>query len=95
LVHKVGPFPWKDGKPSNACIYVDYPGNGAVEAELLANARLIAAAPEMLDALHAARDTIKQLYSMRGCEAEGEFGEWVDFIDAAVAKATLTPEPRS
>lgn len=63
--------------------------------ETLANAALLLAAPEMFDALHAARGTIKQLYSMRGCEAEGEFEEWVDFIDAAIAKATLTPGTRS
>lgn len=58
------------------------------QANALANGRLIAAAPDMFDALHAARDTIRQLYSMRGCEAEGEFEEWVDFIDAALSKAT-------
>lgn len=51
LCHRIGPFPWRDGQPSNACIYVDYPGNGQAERELLANAHLIAAAPGMYEAL--------------------------------------------
>ncbi len=54
ICHKVGPFPWRDGKENHACIYVDYPNGamGPVEAELKANARLIAAAPELLAALN-------------------------------------------
>ncbi len=52
VCHKIGPFPWvdyDDKKVQNyACVYVDYGKNGD---ELLANARLIAAAPDLLDAL--------------------------------------------
>lgn len=51
LCHKVGLFPYKPGKLNSACIYVDYPGGGSVEAELLANAHLMAAAPDLLSAL--------------------------------------------
>lgn len=50
ICHKIGPFPWKDGKQNHACIYADYPGTGPIEKELLANARLIAAAPDLLKA---------------------------------------------
>jgi hypothetical protein len=49
ICHKIGQFPWKEGKTRSACIYVDYPGSGEIEAELLANARLIASAPELAD----------------------------------------------
>lgn len=51
ICHKIGPFPWKDGKQNHACIYADYPGTGAIEKELVANAHLIAAAPDLLEAL--------------------------------------------
>jgi hypothetical protein len=51
ICHKIGPFPWKDGKQNSACIYVDYPGNGEIEAELLANARVMRSSPELLEAL--------------------------------------------
>ena len=56
LCHRVGPFPspksWKADKPAHACIYDDYPPTGG-SPELVANARLIAAAPDMLAALKA------------------------------------------
>ncbi len=53
LCHKVGPFPSPEymrgiKKESHACIYDDYPPTGG-SSELVANARLIAAAPELLD----------------------------------------------
>lgn len=41
----------------------------------------------MISALHEAKATIHQLYFMRGCEAEGEYSEWVSDIDDAIAKA--------
>lgn len=47
---KVGPFPWKEGKLNHACIYADYPSSRE-HAECEANARLIAAAPDLLEAL--------------------------------------------
>ena len=56
LCHKIGPFPWKPDRENHACIYVDYPsrdGAAARDQELLANARLIAAAPAMAEALEA------------------------------------------
>jgi hypothetical protein len=54
ICHKVGPMPAmrEGGKPGSACLYVDYPTPGhPVAIELQANARLIAAAPDLLDAL--------------------------------------------
>jgi len=54
ICHKIGPFPWRPGKTRSACIYADYPshdGSSPVDVELLANARLIAAAPDLLEAL--------------------------------------------
>lgn len=56
VCHKVGPFPGRrpEDKPRYACLYSDYPGMGdPADAELLANARLIAKAPELLGALEA------------------------------------------
>lgn len=53
ICHKIGPFPGKRpaDKPRHACLYADYPSASAPgDAELLANARLIAAAPELLRA---------------------------------------------
>lgn len=63
ICHKVGPFPWKDGKQNHACIYADYPSKGAREEELLANARLIAAAPDLL--------SIAQQYASECAECNG------------------------
>jgi hypothetical protein len=54
LCHRVGPFPspksWQRDKPAHACVYDDYPPAGG-SPELVANARLMAASPELLDAL--------------------------------------------
>jgi hypothetical protein len=47
---KIGPLYVERGTESHACIYADYPGKMALELGE-ANARLIAAAPELLEAL--------------------------------------------
>ena len=52
-----------------------------------ANARLIAAAPEMYEALEQARDTILELINARNSEAEGSDEDWVGGINATLAKA--------
>ena len=56
VCHKIGPFPGSCGKPVGyACVYVDgasaYKPRLGKEAELLANAVLMAAAPDLLMAL--------------------------------------------
>lgn len=83
LCHKIGPFPWKTGKENHACIYDDYPSHGSDGTpELLANAHLIAAAPEMLEALIRALNYIEN--------TEGEFGSILssgEACRAAIEKA--------
>lgn len=57
LCHKIGPFPapkYMHKKSSSACIYDDYPPTGG-SPELTANARLIAAAPEMFELVELVR----------------------------------------
>lgn len=60
--HKIGPFPGSGHRPEvHACVYADGVRIGIddsmpVAQELLANARLIAAAPDLLDAVRYAID---------------------------------------
>ena len=55
ICHKIGPFPPRrpdDVTPRSACLYADYPSvHNPADNELYANARLIAAAPDLLKAL--------------------------------------------
>jgi len=50
VCHKIGPFPGKR-KESYACVYDDCSVPSLRNEELLANAILMASAPEMLEAL--------------------------------------------
>jgi hypothetical protein len=88
ICHKVGPFPGKrpEDKPRHACLYADYPGRGnPSDDELEANARLIAAAPDLLEALQAARRWIAN------DESPGADDVWL-LIEDALAKAVWEPE---
>lgn len=66
---------------------------GASRAEIAAahraaaNAHLIAAAPDLYEALEQARGTILELINARNSEAEGSDEDWVGGINAALAKA--------
>lgn len=91
---KIGPFPWRRGKLNHACIYADYPTPSNPEyLECAANARLIAAAPEMLEALRVAKEFMEIASDWNIDEAEigGEMRstyDWLDVIRSAIAKAT-------
>lgn len=82
ICHKIGPFPPSAGtkRVRHACIYVDYPTQSAADKELLANAILIAAAPELLEALTEA------IEHMTWSNARGQLA--YDNARAAIAKAT-------
>ncbi len=83
ICHKIGPFPSTSvEKEGYACVYADnvWPGEGGrdkIGAELLANAHLIAAAPDLLEVLE---------------NLENDAGQIPDhawaLIQAAIAKAT-------
>lgn len=86
ICHKIGLFPWKKGKLNSACIYVDYPGNGPAEHELLANAYLMAAAPDLLAAL-------QELVARANDSDDAQYGTLSasfvrDVANTAIAKAT-------
>ena len=81
---------WMIG-PMDACIYDDWRprANGISEAENEANARLIAAAPDLLAALENIRDTIESCYIAGGwvpLDAE-EMESIVEMATIAIAKA--------
>lgn len=83
ICHKIGPFPDTRNrepftKPMHACIYVDGAYRAEHEPTLLANARLIAAAPELLEALKRAHAcaTLADDGTCLGC-----------FVSHAIAKA--------
>jgi hypothetical protein len=59
---------------------------GDTEEEANANARLIAAAPQMLNALHTALDAIGDTYEARDNDSQGEMIR--DIIAAAIEAAT-------
>ena len=99
VCHKVGPWPheWRSGKTTSACIYDDYPSPPEGTDTMLANARLIAAAPDLLEAL---KDTLGTLRSASRALTDAnklvlggkQWGERdIARIEAVIAKAEGQP----
>lgn len=89
ICHKVGPFPGKrpDGKPRHACLYADYPSkSNPADDELAANARLIAAAPDLLESLILMVRTHDEPAETLLQETREQ--QWIAKARAAIAKAT-------
>ena len=79
----------KDGERVLACCSTGYesPRKGPIpKEERMANARLIAAAPTMLDALRTALQAIGDTYDARDNDEQGEMVR--DIIAGAIAAAT-------
>jgi hypothetical protein len=84
-MHTPGPWKIEDGEPNSQIVYIvesdgestigeiDLSGDGIDEEIGQANARLIASAPDMLEALRAAQDAK---------------GDWRAIVDEAIAQAT-------
>ena len=60
------------------------PGKAGDFEDIVANARLIAAAPDLLEALHRMSNEVR----LCGYADETGFEVWLSMADAAIAKAT-------
>ena len=84
--HRIGPFPRPDYASKQegwACVYDDYPP-GIGSHDLLANARLIAAAPDLYAALE---ETLRKIRNLGLDHWWLENALDADDIEAALAKA--------
>ena len=84
------PYDWGDAGSRYVCIVTKSRGG---MPETLANARLIAAAPDLLAALQGARAALRRALPHCPPDDAGLFvGEWLDEIKAAIAKACPNSE---
>lgn len=99
ICHRIGPFPPRrpdDVTVRHACLYADYPSaSNPADEELEANARLMAAAPDLLEAL----ENLMAAYSQPedriccngvdcGCMGATTYQQAEHYARAAIAKAT-------
>lgn len=91
--HKIGPFPSAGVRNQvHACVYADQLRLGLddespIAVELLANARLIAAAPELLAALVKAERLFREIGFIAAADSARPESLWNE-INNAIAKAT-------
>lgn len=89
--YKIGVFPSKVGHDNFACVYADgcrVDEDSGIAAELKANARLIASAPELLEALEIAKNGLMWFREQYPDEVNECDHEAMQQIEAAIAKAT-------
>ena len=86
--HKIGPFPRVAGKDSHACVYVDN-SQWSVAGELTANARLIAAAPELLELAELVFGIVCESQGIAGYHLNGDVADWGEFEGIVALQDTL------
>ena len=92
ICHKIGQFPrGQNRKETYGCVYDDYPDSiisGSPSHEILANAKLMAAAPEILDALKMVAEKIRSGDDKPDDTFADFDGEETEQIFAAINRAT-------
>ena len=89
VCHKIGPFPSKGifHTHGHACVYADYASEeNPIDRELLANATLIAEAPELYKALEALTGVVQSDPFLRYSE-DSLYGKAIKAALAALRKA--------
>ena len=98
----ITPGPWEAEVISEGEVWIvpangDRPGNVIAECECLKNARLIAAAPELLGACHRSRDAFSAIRDGQNppgglCGLLDGIRQLIQILDVAVAKAEGKPD---
>lgn len=91
MSHTPGPWTTKENayfnqmigiEPSIGCVY-------GVGEEVQANARLIASAPDLLEALEALMGIVSDSHGVSGYHRNGDIAEWDGFDEINIAIAAL------